>query len=378
MQFMSPFAAPSARVEMPVERRGTATAPALSAGRGAGAAARDLHRGPDRPGRGDRRPARRARAAGARAPEDQLAGRRREAAGAAAARGRRRWARTARAGWPSTPPGSPSMGLVLEPFGLGAVVVREAPAVLGEVDVQGLVRDLADELGEMGDHLLAQGEDRRCAAPWPTAPRCAPSRRLTVEEMNALLRQMEATPHSGQCNHGRPTYRAEAGRHRAAVRKAMKQHAAGGVPLGHAPAQALPSRALFAPRRPMARHERQRLVQRAARFRAHDRERLRRRLSLRHHGARACPQPQEGATAGADARPVADPRRGQAQRSISLVSVASVKAADRRQGKMTAQSDGRGLVISETTGCRRTRAPVALNGSSSWGFGGLIRWRIEP
>jgi DNA mismatch repair protein MutL len=98
------------------------------------------------------------------------------------------------------------MGLVLEPFGLGAVVVRETPAVLGEVDVQGLVRDLADELGEMGDHLTLKEKIEDVCGTLACHTSVRAGRRLTVEEMNALLRQMEATPHSGQCNHGRPTY----------------------------------------------------------------------------------------------------------------------------------------------------------------------------
>jgi DNA mismatch repair protein MutL len=98
------------------------------------------------------------------------------------------------------------MGLVLEPFGLGAVVVRETPSVLGEVDVQGLVRDLADELGEMGDHLSLKEKIEEVCGTLACHTSVRAGRRLTVEEMNALLRQMEATPHSGQCNHGRPTY----------------------------------------------------------------------------------------------------------------------------------------------------------------------------
>jgi len=98
------------------------------------------------------------------------------------------------------------LGLVLEPFGLGAVVVRETPAVLGEVDVQGLVRDLADELGEMGDHLSLKEKIEEVCGTLACHTSVRAGRRLTVEEMNALLRQMEATPHSGQCNHGRPTY----------------------------------------------------------------------------------------------------------------------------------------------------------------------------
>ena len=103
-----------------------------------------------------------------------------------------------------------TLGLVLEAFGPGAVMVREVPALLGDTDVKGLVRDLArealsDTVGEVGGGLLEQ----RLAAVCSTMA-CHGSvragRRLTAEEMNALLREMEATPHSGQCNHGRPTY----------------------------------------------------------------------------------------------------------------------------------------------------------------------------
>ncbi len=98
------------------------------------------------------------------------------------------------------------MGLVLEPFGLGAVVVRETPALLGEADIQGLVRDLADELAEMGDHLSLKEKVEQVCGTLACHTSVRAGRRLTVDEMNALLRQMEATPHSGQCNHGRPTY----------------------------------------------------------------------------------------------------------------------------------------------------------------------------
>jgi DNA mismatch repair protein MutL len=98
------------------------------------------------------------------------------------------------------------MGLVLEPFGLGAVVVRETPALLGEADIQGLVRDLADELAEMGDHLSLKEKVEEVCGTLACHTSVRAGRRLTVDEMNALLRQMEATPHSGQCNHGRPTY----------------------------------------------------------------------------------------------------------------------------------------------------------------------------
>jgi len=98
------------------------------------------------------------------------------------------------------------MGLVLEPFGLGAVVVRETPALLGEADIQGLVRDIADQLAEIGDHLSLKEKVEQVCGTLACHTSVRAGRRLTVEEMNALLRQMEATPHSGQCNHGRPTY----------------------------------------------------------------------------------------------------------------------------------------------------------------------------
>jgi DNA mismatch repair protein MutL len=98
------------------------------------------------------------------------------------------------------------LGLVLEPFGAGAVVVREMPALLGEADIQGLVKDLADELAEMGDHLSLKEHIEEVCGTLACHTSVRAGRRLTVEEMNALLRQMEATPHSGQCNHGRPTY----------------------------------------------------------------------------------------------------------------------------------------------------------------------------
>ena len=98
------------------------------------------------------------------------------------------------------------LGLVLEAFGSGAVVVREVPALLGECDIQGLVRDLADELAEM-DQTLALRErlDNVCAS-MACHGSVRAGRRLNVEEMNALLREMECTPRSGQCSHGRPTY----------------------------------------------------------------------------------------------------------------------------------------------------------------------------
>lgn len=98
------------------------------------------------------------------------------------------------------------LGLRLEPFGPGAVVVREVPALLGEVDVQGLLRDLADELAELGQALKLKESLETVCGTLACHGSVRAGRRLRPEEMNALLRQMEATPHSGQCNHGRPTY----------------------------------------------------------------------------------------------------------------------------------------------------------------------------
>jgi DNA mismatch repair protein MutL len=98
------------------------------------------------------------------------------------------------------------LGLVLEVFGPGAVVVREVPALLGEIEVQGLVRDLADELAELGNALALRERLEEICGTLACHGSVRAGRRLLPEEMNALLRQMEATPHSGQCNHGRPTY----------------------------------------------------------------------------------------------------------------------------------------------------------------------------
>ena len=99
-----------------------------------------------------------------------------------------------------------ALGLVVEPFGGGAVVVREVPALLGEADVQGLVRDLADELAEWGQGHSLQDRLFDICATMACHGSVRAGRRLTLAEMNALLRQMEATPLSGQCNHGRPTH----------------------------------------------------------------------------------------------------------------------------------------------------------------------------
>jgi DNA mismatch repair protein MutL len=98
------------------------------------------------------------------------------------------------------------LGLVLEAFGAGAVVVREVPALLGDVAVQSLVRDLADAIAEYGNVLPLREKLEEVCGTMACHGSVRAGRRLTLDEMNALLRQMEATPHSGQCNHGRPTY----------------------------------------------------------------------------------------------------------------------------------------------------------------------------
>ncbi|MBF0334879.1 MAG: hypothetical protein HQL40_14735 [Alphaproteobacteria bacterium] len=98
------------------------------------------------------------------------------------------------------------LGLALEPFGPGAVVVRETPALLGECDVQGLVRDLADDLAEWGAALSLTDRLAEICGTIACHGSVRAGRRLTLPEMDALLRQMEATPNSGQCNHGRPTW----------------------------------------------------------------------------------------------------------------------------------------------------------------------------
>nr|WP_316628965.1 DNA mismatch repair endonuclease MutL [uncultured Brevundimonas sp.] len=98
------------------------------------------------------------------------------------------------------------MGLIVEAFGAGAVLVRETPAMLGDTDVQGLIRDIADDLSEHGQALSLKERLAAICGTMACHGSVRSGRILSAPEMNALLRQMEATPHSGQCNHGRPTY----------------------------------------------------------------------------------------------------------------------------------------------------------------------------
>lgn len=99
-----------------------------------------------------------------------------------------------------------ALGLVLEGFGPGAVAVRETPALLGDVDVEGLVRDLVSELAGEGTARVLADRLEAVASRMACHGSVRSGRRLTTQEMDALLRDMEATPYSGQCNHGRPTY----------------------------------------------------------------------------------------------------------------------------------------------------------------------------
>ncbi len=98
------------------------------------------------------------------------------------------------------------LGLILESFGETTVLVREIPAVLGDTDVAGLVRDLADDVTLYEDGLALKDRIEAVLSTMACHGSVRAGRALSVTEMNALLRQMEATPFSGQCNHGRPTY----------------------------------------------------------------------------------------------------------------------------------------------------------------------------
>ncbi|NDW45933.1 DNA mismatch repair endonuclease MutL [Ruegeria sp. PrR005] len=98
------------------------------------------------------------------------------------------------------------LGLTIEPFGGGAVAVRETPAMLGPVDAGAMLRDILDELADQGESATLQARIEAILSRVACHGSIRSGRRMRGEEMNALLREMEATPHSGQCNHGRPTY----------------------------------------------------------------------------------------------------------------------------------------------------------------------------
>lgn len=97
-------------------------------------------------------------------------------------------------------------GLSLEPFGPGTIAVRSTPAILGTVNAEAMLRDILDELDDIGESQSVQARIEAILSRVACHGSIRSGRRMQAEEMNALLREMEATPHSGQCNHGRPTY----------------------------------------------------------------------------------------------------------------------------------------------------------------------------
>ncbi|WP_424942590.1 DNA mismatch repair endonuclease MutL [Aliiroseovarius crassostreae] len=99
-----------------------------------------------------------------------------------------------------------TLGLAIEPFGGTAIAVRETPAILGEVNATAMIRDVLDELADLGDSNTVQARIEAVLSRVACHGSIRSGRWMRPEEMNALLREMEATPHSGQCNHGRPTY----------------------------------------------------------------------------------------------------------------------------------------------------------------------------
>ncbi|TGD67446.1 DNA mismatch repair endonuclease MutL [Tabrizicola sp. WMC-M-20] len=98
------------------------------------------------------------------------------------------------------------IGLTVEPFGGSAIAVRETPAILGTVNAAALIRDVLDELADTGHSANVRAKIDAVLSRMACHGSVRSGRQMRAEEMNALLREMEATPHSGQCNHGRPTY----------------------------------------------------------------------------------------------------------------------------------------------------------------------------
>ena len=98
------------------------------------------------------------------------------------------------------------LGLVVEEFGNTAVLVREIPALIKDCDVQKLIHDLAEEMSEWGNGFSLEKKMHLVCATCACHGSVRAGRALNIDEMNQLLRDMEKTEHSGQCNHGRPTY----------------------------------------------------------------------------------------------------------------------------------------------------------------------------
>jgi DNA mismatch repair protein MutL len=103
-------------------------------------------------------------------------------------------------------PALAQIGLTIEPFGGSAIAIRETPAILGPINGEALIRDILDELADAGDSQLVQAKIDAILSRMACHGSVRSGRQMRPEEMNALLREMEATPLSGQCNHGRPTY----------------------------------------------------------------------------------------------------------------------------------------------------------------------------
>lgn len=99
-----------------------------------------------------------------------------------------------------------AFGLEIEPFGINTVCVRATPALFGNIDMAGLIQDIADDLASYDEGLALREKFEDIMGNMACRSSIRAGRRLTAEEMNALLREMEVTPYSGQCNHGRPTY----------------------------------------------------------------------------------------------------------------------------------------------------------------------------
>jgi len=97
-------------------------------------------------------------------------------------------------------------GLVVEGFGHGAILVRETPAILGKIDTKRLLQDLADEIANLESTQLLKDKIDAVVSSMACHGSVRAGRKLSGEEMNALLREIEQTPRSGQCNHGRPTF----------------------------------------------------------------------------------------------------------------------------------------------------------------------------
>ena len=99
-----------------------------------------------------------------------------------------------------------SYGLVIEPFGVDSIVVREIPGILSGCDVKILTLDIINELIENNDSKSAEEQINKVCSKMACHGSIRAGREMQIDEMNDLLRKMESTPFSGQCNHGRPTY----------------------------------------------------------------------------------------------------------------------------------------------------------------------------